>query len=462
MKKSLVLLLTAILILMLAACQSDPVSPEVEQPISTTAPTEPATAEPEATEPVEQAHQHSYGITVTAPTCTTAGYTAYACPCGDSFFRDLVNAAGHRYADKVVAPTATAAGYTEHTCSACGAVSKDSFVAPVDTSHRHSYTLTNTVAPSCRSIGYSVYTCSCGDSHMDDLSTITDHSYTEKVVAPTADTQGYTEHTCTVCTVAYKDNFVDPLTQPHQHQYMLVKKLEANCIEKGCSLYRCDCGDEFYGNYTAVFGDHAFVSREVAPTHTTEGYTEHRCSICDETYWDTYVERTPEHHYSVWFVSEPTCRDEGFTIYRCDCGSDYTDDYVPTLEHTYPTTETIEPTCLNDGYTIHRCVCGSEYKDGYIPALPHDYALKKVIEPTCDAEGYSVYVCQGCGEVHHDDYTEKLPPEEEKPANGHVCSGGAHAEVQMGGYTYVYCDTVTEPYMGEDGFTIYYPYEYYF
>lgn len=458
MKKSFVLLLTAILILLLAACQKEPAKPDIEQPISTTAPTEPATTEPENTEPAEQAHQHSYRTTVTAPSCTTAGYTSYACDCGDSFFRDLVNATGHRYADKVVAPTATAAGYTEHSCSACGAVTKDGFVAPVDTSHRHNYVFTNRVVPSCRSIGYSVYTCSCGDSHMDDLVNATEHNYNEKVIAPTEEHQGYTEHTCTVCAAVYKDNFVDPLTPTHQHQYVLAQEIAATCIEKGYSLYSCDCGDEFYGNYTAVLGDHTFISQVVAPTHTTEGFTVHCCTVCDESYTDSYVERTPEHHYSTWFVSEPTCRYEGYTVYRCDCGSEHVDDYVPTLEHTYPTVEIIEATCMNEGYTIHRCVCGLEYKDGYTPALPHDYYLKKVIEPTYDAEGYSVYVCRGCGETHHDDFTEKLPPE---PSNGHVCSG-AHAEVQMGGYTYVYCDTITAPYMGEDGYTIYYPYEYYF
>ena len=48
-------------------------------------------------------HRHGYVSTVTAPTCTEAGYTTTACPCGDSNVSDEVEATGHAYVDGICA-----------------------------------------------------------------------------------------------------------------------------------------------------------------------------------------------------------------------------------------------------------------------------------------------------------------------------------------------------------------------
>ena len=42
---------------------------------------------------------HSYKATVTAPTCTAAGYTTYTCHCGDSYVADQVKEFGHNFVD---------------------------------------------------------------------------------------------------------------------------------------------------------------------------------------------------------------------------------------------------------------------------------------------------------------------------------------------------------------------------
>ena len=89
------------------------------------------------------AHTHDYKAAVTAPTCTQAGYTTYTCSCGDSYKSDYKDALGHDYQNgtctrcgvkdpgvtpphthdykaTVTAPTCTQAGYTTYTCSVCG------------------------------------------------------------------------------------------------------------------------------------------------------------------------------------------------------------------------------------------------------------------------------------------------------------------------------------------------------
>ena len=51
-----------------------------------------------AVEPITEApHEHNYSAAVTAPTCTTAGYTTYTCECGDSYTAEETAATGHYY-----------------------------------------------------------------------------------------------------------------------------------------------------------------------------------------------------------------------------------------------------------------------------------------------------------------------------------------------------------------------------
>ena len=105
---------------------------------------------------VGEAHSHEYTSAVTAPTCTTAGYTTYTCDCGESYVDNLVDALGHNYVQSG----------NVYTCSRCG----DSY-----TGHEHSYT-EETTQPTCTTAGYTVYTCSCGDSYTVEIPAL-GHNY---------------------------------------------------------------------------------------------------------------------------------------------------------------------------------------------------------------------------------------------------------------------------------------------
>ena len=55
-------------------------------------------------------HVHNHSVSVTAPTCTEAGYTTYTCACGDVYTADEVAATGHTYGEWETVHPATCEG----------------------------------------------------------------------------------------------------------------------------------------------------------------------------------------------------------------------------------------------------------------------------------------------------------------------------------------------------------------
>lgn len=66
--------------------------------------------------------------------------------------------------------------------------------------------------------------------------------------------------------------------------------------------------------------------------------------------------KTPhEHDYTV-VVSAPTCTEQGYTTYTCDCGEHYVDTYVNALGHEY--TDYVfnnDATCTQNGTETAKC-----------------------------------------------------------------------------------------------------------
>lgn len=75
-------------------------------------------------------HTHAYTDTVTAPTCTTDGYTTHKCECGDTYVDTPVAALGHNYTTVINKyPSAKEAGEKTITCSKCGEVKTEAIEA---------------------------------------------------------------------------------------------------------------------------------------------------------------------------------------------------------------------------------------------------------------------------------------------------------------------------------------------
>jgi uncharacterized protein YkwD len=179
----------------------------------------------------------------------------------------------------------------------------------------------------------------------------------------------------------------DPEPADHFHSYTKAV-IDPTCEQKGYTGYTCSCGHSYKDHYTDALG-HQFRTSTVAPTATAKGYDLHECTRCGTTYKDHYTDKLPAesqpkptdpkptepeptkhaHSYTKTVVN-PTCTDEGYTEYLCNCGDRYTADKKKALGHDYKVTVVI-PTVEHQGYNLHECTrCGDSYKDTYIDKLP--------------------------------------------------------------------------------------------
>ena len=134
-----------------------------------------------------------------------------------------------------------------------------------------------------------------------------------------------------------------------------------------------------------------------------------------------------EHNYTA-VVTEPTCASVGYTIHTCTlCGDSYRDSYTDPLEHSYTTTVT-EPTCTKGGCTTYTCTaCGYFYEDYDVAPLGHSFA-DVVTAPTCTEGGYTTHTCTLCGSFYVDGHTD---PAGHSYTDGVCVHCGAQEEVKV-------------------------------
>ena len=144
-------------------------------------------------------HTHSYKAVVTAPTCTSKGYTTHTCACGDSYVDTYVDALGHAWDNGKVTkePTATETGIRTYTCTRCSETKTETIPK---LTHEHSYKAVVT-APTCTAKGYTTHTCACGDSYVDTYVDALGHAWDNGKVTkePTATETGVRTYPCTRC-----------------------------------------------------------------------------------------------------------------------------------------------------------------------------------------------------------------------------------------------------------------------
>lgn len=116
--------------------------------------------------------------------------------------------------------------------------------------------------------------------------------------------------------------------------------------------------------------------------------------------------------------------------------------------HTHSYIETVtEPTCTEQGYTTYTCECSETFVDSYVDALGHDWDDGEVtLAPTATQEGVKTYTCERCGET----YTETLAPlgepaEDDKPCDGgEDCPSAVFTDVSAKDWYHLSVDFVAE------------------
>ncbi len=142
---------------------------------------------------------------------------------------------------------------------------------------------------------------------------------------------------------------------------------------------------------------HDYKTVVTAPTCTEQGYTTYTCE-CNDSYVDDYVNASG-HSYTSEITTPATHTETGVMTYTCDCGDTYTETIEKIEKHNYEAVVTT-PNCTEQGYTTYTCECGDNYVGDYVDALGHTEEIIPAVAPTCTETGLTEGIeCSVCGET---------------------------------------------------------------
>ena len=280
-------------------------------------------------------------------------------------------------------------------------------------SGEHTHTFIETVIePTCTEKGYTIHKCACGEKYEDSYVSALDHKLGEwKVTTPA--TEGKDGEEKRICTRENCDYFetrkIPKLDHTHEYTETIV---EPTCTEKGYTLHKCECGDEYKDNETEALG-HLFGEWEtITPaTEDSEGLEQRVCARKNCGFKEERAIPVLSHtHHYITTIVEPTCTERGYTKYTCEkCGNSYNADYEKALGHNFGEWKEIKPaTEEEDGLKERTCARCGETEEQAIPAKTHEHKfVDTVIEPTCTEKGYTIHKCK-CGEQYEDSYVSAL------------------------------------------------------
>ncbi len=395
-----------------------------------------------------------------APTCTTTGLTEgkHCSVCNTVIVeQQVVPVLGHTYETiPGKEATCTETGLTSGTkCSVCGVTTAEQEVIPA-LGHDHSYVVEGTyVAPSCTVAGKeaNMKCVRCDDVVAGAAIAATGHSYSiilsDTAIAPTCTVNGKeADIKCADCD-AIQTGAIIPATD---HEVVIDAEVKPTCTETGFTQgsHCSTCGDVIVAQETVDALGHDYKAVVTAPTCTHGGYTTHTCSVCGDSYVDTYVDSTGnEHNYDSFGTVNPTCTTNGYTYAICsNCGHEsiLEQTITPALGHYYEYA-VLTPTCTEGGHTARTCQdCGYSDIVDYTDPLGHD-CVPTVTYPTCTEQGYTTHNCSRC------DYTH-IPADSYNPAYGHQYEQLVFtATCTEGGYTLYECFDCGHTYIPDDSRT---------
>lgn len=203
----------------------------------------------------------------------------------------------------------------------------------------------------------------------------------------------------------------------HVHTEVIDPEVEATCTETGLSegKHCSECGEVLVSQQETPVVAHIYDDEyddtcnecghvrdaECAHTETeviegkdatcTEiGYTDgEKCKQCGEILSEQEVIPMLDHSYSS-IATAPTCTEQGYTTYTCDCGDSYTDNYVDRIAHSFGEWVTVkETTATEEGLQERYCECG-EKETQTIEKLQIQGSVGLEYKLNSNGKGYSV------------------------------------------------------------------------
>ena len=218
--------------------------------------------------------------------------------------------------------------------------------------------------------------------------------------------------------------------------------------------------------------EHKYTEDIVLPTCTEQGYTKFTCE-CGDTYNENNVEALG-HSYGEWdVVKEATETEKGTKEKTCEVCNDKQTEEIPVLVHTHNFKEkVVAPTCTEKGYTEYTCECGETKKENEVAALGHKEEIVAGKEATCTEDGLTEgKKCSVCNEVlveqttisskghSYGDWvvvkeaTETDKGSKEKTCS--VCNNKETQEIPVLGHVHDFKEKVVAPTCTEKGYTEY-------
>ncbi len=298
----------------------------------------------------EHYHDYTSSEIIKASTCTENGIKQYTCTgCGETIIEEIP-AYGHNY------EYTTIDGMKVYACTYCGELGES---GGDDGEHTHSYEVIRETSATCTTDGIRIYSCvDCGETKTETIPAFGHDDYGcdiiyENVVEATCTEEGYYDEVYH-CTVCGEETYRETMTEDalgHKFDSGYESKRET-CTEDGEMIAVCEngcgatesiiipaTGHNF--EYIIVNGEEKYVCTNCGEVGESDGGEDHECE---------YTARRGE---------DPTCTEDGFVEYACDCGESYTED-IPATGHTEVIIPGIDPTETEDGLTegVECSVCG--------------------------------------------------------------------------------------------------------